>query len=227
VTRPDRARDATDAPRAADAAATAVFALACAAAAPGVIAVFPRAHYLVAPCALGWLLATTEAFAWLHGRLRAAPPSGSPWRQLPGAAAIAVALWLVVPRAASSPPQPQPVRRATAWLRSQALTCAPVFSGGVDLATLAGYECPVVPGWRKREPLFDLLEREGIGLVLLEDRMLGREAFATDPQVRAFLLDPDARGFCERYRDPGFVRIFVGALAQAPRDCLAPLPSGP
>jgi hypothetical protein len=205
-----------------------LFVLACASAGPGVLLVFPRAHYLVAPCALGWLLATTEAVARVRARFpalaRAALPS---WQRAASAVAAAGVLWLVVPAAWTSPPRPQPVRRTAAWLRSAHLARVPVFSAGVDLATLAGYDFPLVSGWRKNEPLLDLLARHRIGLVTLEDRMMGREAFADDPQVQAFLLDPASYGFCEGYREPGFVRVFVGAGALPPEGCRALPPPKP
>jgi hypothetical protein len=208
--------------------ATVVFALACASAAPGVLLVFPRAHYLVAPCALGWLLATTEAFARLRGRFPAARwVAPSSWLRAASALAVATVLWLVVPAAWQSPPPPQPVRRAAAWLRSAHLTRVPVFSAGADIATLAGYDFPVVSGWGKNEPLLDLLAREGIGLFTLEDRMLGRERLAADPQVHAFLQDPVSSGFCEGYREPGFLRVFVGAGALPPGGCRALPPAKP
>jgi hypothetical protein len=101
------------------------------------------------------------------------------------------------------------MRRAVAWLRSAGLSRVPVFSAGVDLSAFAGYDSPLVSGWAKDGPLLDVFEREHIGLATFEDRLLGRERFASDPQVGAFLLDPAAQGFCEAYAEPGSVRIFV------------------
>jgi hypothetical protein len=192
------------------------FALACACAAPGVLLVFPRAHYLVASCGLGWLLAGAAMSEALRQRLPPWIPSSSVAARALGAVATAVGLWLLVPDPARSAPEPQPVRRAAAWLRSLELPDTPVFSAGVDLAAFAGVGGPFVAGWTKSEPLLDVFAREHIAVATLEERVLGREAYVDDPQVRAFLSDPAAHGFCEAYRDPGFIRIFVRADALPP-----------
>jgi hypothetical protein len=126
-----------------------------------------------------------------------------------GAVATAVGLWLLVPDSARNAPESQPVRRAAAWLRSLGLPATPVFSAGVDLAAFAGVDGRFVPGWAKSGPLLDVFAREHIALATLEERVLGRDAYVGDPQVSAFLSDPAAYGFCEAYKDPGFIRIFL------------------
>jgi hypothetical protein len=192
------------------------FALACACAAPGVLLAFPRAHYLVPSCGLGWLLAGATLSEWLRQRLPAWMTSSSAAARARSAVATAVGLWLLVPDSERNAPEPQPVRRAAAWLRSLELPPTPVFSAGVDLAAFAGVSGPFVPGWAKSEPLLDVFAREHIVLATLEERVLGRDAYVGDPQVRAFLSDPGAYGFCEAYADPGFIRVFVRAQTLPP-----------
>ncbi len=201
----------------ADAFARAAFALACASAAPGVAIVFPRAHYLVVPCALGWVLASNTALKWLTTRVLRRPPPALAWMRgdVSRVFAATAVLWLLVPSAATSDPDPMPVRRAVAWLRAFRPTPAPVFSAEVDLAAFAGLEGPLTSGWTKHEPLLQIFRREHIGIATFEDRMLGRDNLAGDPDVAAFLATPDAYGFSEVYRDPGVVSVFVGPSAVA------------
>lgn len=180
------------------------FALACVAAAPGVVLVFPRAHYLVAPCAFAWVLAGSALGARLQ-RTRAlrGVPRGTRF-----VAIVAAFAWLV-PSPAASEPAPAPVRRAVTALAAMQLAPAPVLAADSDLMTMAGYDAPTVLGWSKSEPLSALLAREGIGVVTLEEPVLGRAAFADDPDVAALLASPGRHGFCLVYAEPGVVRVLV------------------
>jgi hypothetical protein len=180
------------------------FALACVAAAPAVVLVFPRTHYLVAPCAFGWLLAGT----WLADVLRR-----SRWgRAMPRAVVFVgtlATLWWAVPSPATSVAAPQPMRRAVLALRSLHLGDAPVLAADDDLMTMAGYDDPVWSGWWKSEPLFSVIVREGIGIITLQEAVRWRSTFADDPDVAALLGAPGRSGFCAVYEAPGFVRVLA------------------
>jgi hypothetical protein len=182
------------------------FGVAVAAETPGVLLVFPRAHYLVAPCALAWLLAGGELEKAIMARAAVLRP-------IPRAAAIAVAcaaLWLLVPAARGSAPSPQPVRAAVRAVRALELSPATVFDASSEILALAGYGgFPTINGWSKSEPFDALLARHDVGIVVLTDGMLAREAYARDPSVASFVSDPVPFGLSRVYVDPGFVQVFA------------------
>ena len=184
--------------------ALAFFLMACAAELPASLIVFPRAHYLVAPCAFGWILGTWGVAGWARrrGPVRVARPT------LACALVLAVA-WLLVPTGGAGGPKPTPKRHAVEALRALDLRPGPIFEAAPGFAALAGYDSPMVSGWEKNEPLLPLLERRHIRVVILWDRYLGRDAFAKDPDVAAFLAAPASDGFDEVFTAPGFLRVYA------------------
>jgi hypothetical protein len=201
-----------------------IFVLSCAWSLPAVLVVFPRAHYLVVPCAFGWLLAcglaaevAAPVAARLFGRLPAVPGVAGVARVsgvaraagLARVAGVALVAWALVPSARAGPPLPTPMRQTAAALRGLALRPAPVLELGPGLTAYAGYDYPTVNGWGKTEPLLAMLERDRIGIVVLDERWLVRDAFARDPDTAAFLAAPERFGFTEVYALEGFVRAFA------------------
>lgn len=196
----------------------AVFAFACASCMPGTILVFPRAHYLVAPCGLGALLAlwsVDDALARYWPRVRERAD-----REFVVSLALAAALSLIVPSARASTPSPMPVREAAHALRALRLQRATILELGPGFAAFAGYDYPTLSVWQKHEPWGTFLERNDVGIVVARDRYLTRNAFAEDPAMGLWLASPERFGFCEVYANPNFLRAFAkrGALEERDRE---------
>ena len=166
--------------------------------------VFPRAHYLVVASAFGWLLACVFAGDALR-RVGASYRGASPL----ACVFAAIALALIVPRPGTSTVEPMPMRRTVAALRELRLRPSPIFQLGTGYAAFAGYDYPTLGGWDKNEPLLQLFARAHIGIVILDERSLGRGGFTGDPESAAFLSEPLQHGFCEVYSLPNFVRVFA------------------
>ena len=195
-----RTRRADDARRA----VIELFVLVAVAALPGILIVFPRAHHLYALCAIGWLLGAS--FVADEGRRRLRPravPSGL------YAMGVAIAVWLLMPTASRSVPGPMPMRKAAEALRVARLQPVRALELGVGYLAFAGHDGPILSGWADNEPLPVLLRDRAVGIVVLGELNLQQRRFASDPDMQAFLGSPQEYGFCELYRDPGFVRVLT------------------
>jgi hypothetical protein len=193
------------------------FLMACAAELPASLIVFPRAHYLVAPCAFGWILGTWGVAGWARRRGSARVVDERAFAVMPllearptlACALVLAVAWLLVPTGSAGGRKPTPKRQAVEALRALDLQPGPIFEAGPGFAALAGYDSPTVSGWEKNEPLLPLLARRHIRVVILWDRYLGRDAFAKDPDVAAFLAAPASHGYDEVFAAPGFLRVYA------------------
>jgi hypothetical protein len=186
--------------------AASFFVLSIIAAAPGVLIVFPRAHYLVAPCTFAWLL----SLVWVERKLEKLAFAKRFGRyEFVGLMIAAALLFLLVPSARANPSAAMPKRRLVFALAKMRLENAPTLELGSGFMAFAGYDFPLIDGWSKDAPLPVLLKQRNIGIVVLERALLVREAFANDADLPRFIETPERYGFCSVYQDPMFASVFV------------------
>jgi len=173
----------------------------CAAVTPGLLFIFPRAHYFVVPCLFGWLLA-------MHGLARLADRVVG--RASPVGWAIVIAGLLgIVPASSDAAASSLPQRRAVAALRHLALHPGVTMdlTGGVVL--YAGYDSPRISEWVKDQRWNQFVIDRKIDTVFVWERFLAHQSFADDNEFTEFLAAPASLDFCEVYVDPGYGRLLV------------------
>jgi hypothetical protein len=194
------------------------FIVACAAALPGALVVFPRAHYLVAPCAFGFVLAGCGV---LRVSTWAARDDRGPRWGLVAIACLGAVLACVVPSSAAAKVEAaaQPNRNAERALKRLALPRLHVLELSIGFAAIAGYDYPTWTGWEKTDPMYRFLTDRDIGVIVIWEPFLEHPAFADDPEARDLLSAPERRGWCIAYSDPQNYRVLVrtGALDDGER----------
>ena len=177
-----------------------------------ILLVHPRLHYfqpiavfLEAFAAVG--IPGAAAWVWRRVRKKRAPAEPEARRGLlPAAIAGALAL-VLVPNPAhgwcvesaitgSPPPAPLEIEKTVATLRGIGLRDhVVVLEKEWGCAFYAGLDYDRVDEWMKNEPFDAYVKHLGIGVIVVTDWMEKDEGFGKDPEYRAFLEDPGARGF--------------------------------